>query len=89
MATKNDTTKVSKRTQTILIAASTGLTTYGSLLQLQDDDDEGADDEIGSALNVAGTVFRRAASGKLNGKENILRTIADGIYQQLGIEVPE
>lgn len=79
----------SKRTQTILIAAATGVSTYGSIIQLQDDNDEGADDEIGAALQATGTVFRKAASGKLSGRKNILRAIADALYTEIGVELPE
>jgi hypothetical protein len=79
----------SKRTQTILIAAATGVTTYGSILQLQDDDDVGTDDEIGAALQATGTVFRKAASGKLSGRKSIIRAIADALYAEIGVEVPE
>lgn len=95
MATKNNTTKtadpgLSKKTKTILISAAGGLSTYGVVLQLQDDDDKGADDEIGGALIVTSEVFRKVASGKTKpGRDEILRAIADGIYMRLGIDLPE
>lgn len=80
---------VSKRTRTILISVAQGVTTGGVILQLQDDDDEGTDDEIGMALQITGDVFRRVAAGRIKGRDGILRAIADGIYMQLGVDVPE
>ncbi len=89
MTTKIEKPPISKKTQTILIAVATGATTYGSILQLQDDDETGTDDEIGTALQITGTVFRKAATGKLSGKKNILRAIADALYTEIGVDVPE
>lgn len=80
---------LSNRARTILIAASGGIGAYGVALQLQDADDIGADDEIAKALQITATVFRRAATSKAFGRNELLRSIADGIYTELGIPVPE
>lgn len=48
---------LSTRSRLIVTSAAQGLTTAGVIIQLQDADDIGADDEIGAALQAAGEVF--------------------------------
>lgn len=81
---------LSNRARTIIVSAAQGLSTAGVIVQLQDADDVGPDDEIGAALQAAGEVFRKiGTSGKAFGRNDILKAIADGLYLRIGLEPVE
>lgn len=85
--TKASSAGLSSRARTILISVASGISTGGVILQLSDANDTGADDETGSALQVAAEVFRRAGtSGQAVNRNDILKAIADGIYTRIGLE---
>ncbi len=88
MATTKPTTgALSNRARTILVSAASGMSTAGVILQLQDLDDKGPDDEIGAALQVAGEVFRKiGTAGKAVNRNEVLKAIADGLYLRIGLE---
>lgn len=77
---------ISPRARTIIISISSGMSTGGVILGLQDSNDTGVDDEIAQALQVAADVFRKiGTSGQSVNRNDIVKAIADGLYLRIGL----